>query len=375
MVFMSNELYKSTVGRFLNGRDSETWHDRARDMLHILGGNSLSLFLLEKLSAKATYNTGRLATSIGGVHFDNPLIVGAGWDKKGSAVRGLHALGFAGVEVGTVVKRPQIGNEKPRQFMVGDGVALNRLGFNSPGMNVVAENLAEYQKSGIPIGVSLGKNKETSAADAPEEHAAVARALYEYASYFVINVSSPNTPGLRELQDKSLLTDNVHAVNEAMDERGKRIPLLVKVAPDLTKEALDAVIEVVTENNLTGIIAANTTINADLKEKYGRQGEMGGLSGDDETYRRMTTLQVAHIYTQAKQAGKLIEIIGVGGVKDAATAYEKLAAGANAVQVVTAIRGEGPLVAKSINQGLLKKFKQEGITSVQEVVGTQAHQY
>jgi dihydroorotate dehydrogenase len=242
-------------------------------------------------------------------------------------------------------------------------------------MNVVAENLAEYQKSGIPIGVSLGKNKETSAADAPEEHAAVARALYEYASYFVINVSSPNTPGLRELQDKSLLTDNVHAVNEAMDERGKRIPLLVKVAPDLTKEALDAVIEVVTENNLTGIIAANTTINADLKEKYGRQGEMGGLSGDDETYRRMTTLQVAHIYTQAKQAGKLIEIIGVGGVKDAATAYEKLAAGANAVQVVTAIRGVGPLVAKSINQGLLKKFKQEGITSVQEVVGTQAHQY
>lgn len=363
-------MYKEIISPFLDKLDSETWQTRTREALHLAEISPLTLKILELLLTykHKRFTDERLKIILGGIEFDNPVLVGAGWDKNGRAVKGLYILGFAGIEVGSVLAYPQPGNPKPRQFVIGPGVAINRLGFNSPGMEVVAKNLKRYRGSGIPIGISIGKNKDIPDKMAPKMHAIVAKRLYHEATYFVINVSSPNTPGLRRLQDKEPLAKIVQAVNQAMEEMGKRKPLFVKIAPDLTNEAIDDVIQVVLDNGLTGIIATNTTVNSGIKVKYGQrwQNEAGGLSGDDQDFRRMATEKVAHIYRQTQ--GK-IEIIGIGGVKDTETALEKIMAGAKAIQIVTAIRGEGPTVAGQINRGLVKWMEKEGVRSLTEIVG------
>lgn len=362
-------MYKEIIIPLLAKLDSENWHARAREALHLAEATPLTLKLLELFADHhRRFTDERLRVMLGGVTFDNPVIVGAGWDKAGRAVRALYTLGFAGVEVGSVLAYAQEGNPKPRQFMLGPGVALNRLGFNSPGMDVVARNLEKYKGSGIPIGISLGKNRAIEAKDAPEAHAAVARKLYDVAAYCAINVSSPNTPGLRELQDKGPLTDIAQAVNEAMDERGARKALFVKIDPDMTDRAVDEVIQVVLDNGLTGIIATNSTINADIKAKYGERwrNEAGGISGDDADYRRMATEKVARIYRETKGS---IDIIGVGGIKDAQTALEKIKAGAKAVQVVTSIRGEGTGLPGRINRGIVDYMEKAGVKTIGELVG------
>ncbi len=365
-------MYKEVISPILDKLDSETWHRRAREALHWTEISPLSLKILEQFTyRRKRFTDERLKVCLGGVEFDNPLVVGGGWDKVGRAVKGLWQLGFAGVEVGSILVYPQPGNPKPRQFMLGSGVSLNRLGFNSPGVEVVARNLRTYRNSSIPIGISIGKNKDVEAEDAPEAHAIVAKKLYHDAAYFVINVSSPNTPGLRELQDKGPLTDIVQAVNQVMGEMGGRKPLFVKIAPELTNEAVNDVIKVVMDNGLIGIIAANTTVSPELKAKYGERwrDEAGGLSGDDEDFRRMTTEKVAHIYRETN--GK-VEIIGVGGVKDTATALGKIKAGARIVQAVTGIRGEGTTLPGRITRGLVKLMEQEGIKNINELVGSEA---
>ncbi len=195
---------------------------RAREALHMAETTPFTLKLLEVFADRhRRCSDERLHVVLAGVAFDNPVMVGAGWDKVGRAVKALYTLGFSGVEVGSVLACAQDGNPRPRQFMLGPGVALNRLGFNTPGMEAVARNLEKYRGSGIPIGISLGKNKDVDAEHAPEAHAAVARKLYEDAAYFAINVSSPNTPGLRELQDKKPLTAIVQAVKRRWMSRGK----------------------------------------------------------------------------------------------------------------------------------------------------------
>lgn len=372
---MAKEIFKDVVSPVLDRLDSETWHVRAREALHLAEATLFTLKLLEQFADhRQRFTDGRLSVVVGGVELDNPIMVGAGWDKAGRAVRGLYQLGFSGVEVGSVLQYPQPGNDKPRQFMLGPGVALNRLGFNSPGMEVVAHNLERYRESGIPVGISLGKNKDVEPKDAPEAHAAVARRLYYDAAYFVINVSSPNTPGLRALQDKGPLTDIVQAVNGAMDEMGERKPLFVKIAPDLENEAVNDVVEVVADNGLTGIIATNTTVRSDLKALYNERwrNEAGGLSGDNEEFRRMATEKVAHIY---RETGGKMEIVGIGGVKDTQTALEKIKAGARVVQVVTAIRGEGPVLPGRINRGLVGWMEKEGVGNINELVGVDASKY
>jgi dihydroorotate dehydrogenase len=362
-------MYKELIRPLLGRLDSETWHSRAREALHASEITPFTLKIVEQFAyQRHRVSDGSLQVVVGGVTFDNPVLVGAGWDKAGHAVKALSALGFAGVEVGSVLASPQSGNPKPRQFMLSPGVALNRLGFNSPGMHVVARNLARYAGSGIPVGISIGKNKDVAAKDAPLAHAVVAERLYDAASYFAVNVSSPNTPGLRALQEKGPLTDIVQAVNTVMDQSGGRKPLFVKIAPELSHAAIDDVIQVVVDHGLTGIIATNTTINPDIKAKYGEQwrNEEGGLSGDDADYRNMATAIVAYIYRATQ--GKLT-IIGVGGVKDAATALAKIKAGASLVQVVTGIRGEGTSLPGRINSGILDYMKEQGIRHIGELVG------
>ena len=362
-------MYKEIIDPALMKLDSETWHTRAREALHVAEATTFTLKLLEQFADhRQRFTDARLRVVLGTVEFDNPVLVGAGWDKAGRAVKALYTLGFSGVEVGTVVAYPQEGNPKPRQFMLAPGVTLNRLGFNSPGMETVAHNLARYKGSGVPIGISLGQNKEVAVEDAPQAHATVAEKLYDYAAYFAINVSSPNTPGLRALQDKKPLADIVQAVNETMDRMGGRKPLFVKIAPELSHGAVNDVIDVVLDNRLTGIIATNTTINQDIKAKYGERwrNEAGGLSGDDPEYRKMATEKVAHIYRETQ--GR-IDIIGVGGVKDGQTALEKIKAGAKVVQVVTGIRGEGTALPGRINRGLVDYIEKEGIKNINELVG------
>ncbi len=341
-------MYKEIIDPILMKLDSETWHTRAREALHLAEATPFTLKLLEQFADRhQRFTDKRLHISLSGIEFENPVVVGAGWDKAGRAIKALYTLGFAGVEVGTVVAYPQEGNPKPRQFMLAPGVTLNRLGFNSPGMQAVAYNLEKYKGSGIPVGISLGKNKAVEAKDAPEAHATVAEKLYPYAAYFAINVSSPNTPGLRELQDKNLL---------------------VKIAPELSTEAVNDVIEVVLDNGLTGIIATNTTINPDIKATYGERwrNEEGGVSGDDPAYRKMATEKIAHIYRETK--GK-IAIMGVGGVKDSQSALEKIKAGAQVIQAVTGLRGEGTALPGRINRGIVRYMEKEGVKSIQELVG------
>lgn len=362
-------MYKETIRPILNKFDSETFHDLARESLHLAEFSHITLKLLELFADKhSRFEDKHLKTTLGGLELENPLIVGAGWDKAGRAVLGLWHLGFASVEVGSVLEYEQPGNPKPRLFMVSSGVAINWLAFNSPGMDIVSKNLDKYQHTNIPIGVSLGLNKDVEHADAPKAYGTVAKRMYDYAGYFAINISSPNTPGLRKLQEKERTVDIIKAVNEAMDECGARKPLFVKIAPDLTYEAVDEILDVALDHSVTGIIAANTTVNSDMKAKYGEKWRhsQGGLSGDDEDYRKMTTDMISHIY---RQAGNKLDIIGVGGVKDAESALEKIRAGAKALQLVTAIRGEGTAVAGRINRGIVEYMEREGVSSLKEIVG------
>ena len=363
---MSKDIYRDIVSPILNRLDSETWHVRALEALHLAEATPFTLKLLEKLAhQRERFTDKRLQVVLGGIVFDNPLMVGAGWDKAGRAVKALYTLGFSGVEVGSVLAYPQPGNPKPRQFMIGPGVALNRLGFNSPGVEVVAKNLERYRRDGIPIGISLGKNKDVDTVDAPEAHAFVARRLREFAAYFALNVSSPNTLNLRALQDKILLQDNVQAVKAVAG--GK--PIFVKIAPDLTNEAVDDVIGVVADNGLAGIIATNTTIRPDLKAKYGEEWreQSGGLSGNDPDFRRMATEIIKHIF---RETGGQMEIIGIGGVNNTESALEKIRAGANVVQVVTAIREVGTSLPGRINRGLVEYMDREGISNLDEIRGS-----
>jgi dihydroorotate dehydrogenase len=361
------EIFRTVVEPVLEHIDSERAHVAAQELLHLAESTPVTLQLLEQFAyRRERFEDSRLRVTLGGMEFENPLLVGAGWDKKGRAVRALHRLGFAGVEVGSVLALPQYGNDKPRQWMIGPGVAMNRLGFNSPGMYEVIRNLERYREDGIPVGISVGKNKEVPQLEAPEAHAEVVFAMYPYAAYFAINVSSPNTPNLRELQDKTPLTDIAQAVNQAMDFVGGRKPVFIKIAPDLTNEAIDDVIDVVLTQGLTGIIATNTTIRDDIKAKYGRQGEQGGVSGNDPDFRRMANEKIAHIY---KVAGDSLEIIGVGGIHDTQTALEKISAGAKAIQVVTAIRAVGPSLPGKINRGIIDFIEYHGVQNISELVG------
>lgn len=365
-------MYKAVISPLLDRFDSETMEHRARESLHFSEYFPLLMRLGLGVVSGLKVRDPRLRCSLAGIELENPLLLAAGWDKAGRAVRALHAMGFAGVEVGTVVPKPQPGNPRPRQWVIAPGVAINALGFNSPGMEAVAHNLERYRSDGVPIGINLGKNREVAESDAPRDYSTVARRLYRYADYFTINVSSPNTPGLRNLQDKGLLTEIVQAVLAVEDECGGRKPLFVKIAPELEFDAVNDVIDVALTNKIAGLIASNTTNRAELKARYGERWRdtPGGLSGDDPHYRKLANEQTAHIFRQTKGA---LTIIGVGGIKDGETAVERLRAGASALQLLTAMRGEGPRVANNINRGIVQWMDRHGVKSIRELVGA-AHQ-
>jgi dihydroorotate dehydrogenase len=310
----------------------------------------------------------RLRTNFSGIDLDNPLIVGAGWDKKGRAVRGLFRLGFAAVEVGTVPLLGQPGSLKPRLWTIGKqhDVGRNALGFNSLGSEVVDRYLEEQSPLPCHVGVNVGKNKVIPDEMSPWAHGQVVKTLYKHASYFVFNPSSPNTQNLRNLQRREPLIAHVQEMKEQMEEAGGQKPLYVKLAPDMTEAQFDESIEATVESGANGLIIANTSTSEFIKRLYGLEGQPGGISGNDAIYHVLVLQMILHAY---EQVGDKLEIIGVGGINNAKDVLEFMLAGASAVQIVTAMRPSRGRVAGKINRDLVDWLNERKVGSIKELIG------
>lgn len=295
----------------------------------------------------------RLESEVFGLKFDNPVGLAAGFDKDAKLFDELASFGFGFVEIGTVTPLPQEGNSKPRLFRLKDDSALiNRMGFNNQGIEAVVARLRR-RKTNIIIGGNIGKNKVTPNEEAVDDYKICFEKLFPYVDYFVVNVSSPNTPGLRDLQEKLPLTNLLIRLQELNNAKKSRKPILLKIAPDLTNEQLDDIITIVAHTKIDGVIATNTTIDrSGLKTNNNKLHSIGngGLSG--RPVRARSTEVIKYLSDKSKNA---FPIIGVGGIHSAEDALEKLDAGAALVQVYTGFIYEGPSLIKMINKAILKR--------------------
>jgi dihydroorotate dehydrogenase len=357
--------YKKIVRPLLFTQDAERAHDFT---LKILARASRSKFACDLIGK--FFSAPELPVELFGLKFPNPVGLAAGMDKFAAAVPVWEKLGFGFCELGGVTWHAQDGNPQPRMFRaVADEAIVNRMGFNNPGAEVFAQKLAEWKKSehwpDHPVGINLGKSKITPLEKAAEDYSSSFRVLRDLADFFVINVSSPNTPGLRQLQDKAALDEILAAIQ---GQNKIRKPILVKVAPDLSFEALDEILELVASRQIAGIVAMNTTVSRpQTKDSVAQKiySETGGLSG--RPLRARSTEIIRHIFKQSN--GKL-PIIGVGGTFNADDAWEKITAGASLVQIYTGLVFEGPGIAKKIAGSLVQRMKTEGIKNLQSVIGS-----
>lgn len=325
--------------------------------------------LLAQLRQSFCIQDNCLAQNLWNVNFSNPLGLAAGFDKDGVAANVWSSLGFGFSELGTVTFEAQPGNPRPRLFRLPqDLAALNRMGFNNSGAAAMATRLAQSQASLSPMGINLGKSKVTPLSAAAADYLASFRLLKDWGDYFVVNVSSPNTPGLRSLQDAAGLSLILDALQQ--ENQGQK-PILVKIAPDLEWEAIADIISIAKTYQLAGIVATNTTIRRDnLKTQAiaatGKlvKEEAGGISG--VPVRDRSTEIIRFIW---KQTQGQMPIIGVGGIFTPEDAWEKITAGASLVQVYTGWIYEGPWMVSRILTGLLQKLKERGLVSISEAVG------
>jgi len=332
-------FYQQIVRPLLFLTDAEFIHHLAMDTLAVTGP------LLQKLPATPDP---RLQRTVFGLHFPNPVGLAAGFDKNSVALPAWQGLGFGFAEIGTVTARAQPGNPKPRIFRIPEAQALiNRLGFNNDGCDVVAARLQKLRQSGrwpsIPVGINLGKSKVTPILEATADYLLSFERLQQFGDYFVLNVSSPNTPGLRSLQDRPAL-DELFGHIQRRNTAGK--PLLVKIAPDLEWPAIEEIIGLVEEHRLAGMIATNTTIDHSSVPENRR--EQGGLSG--APLRQRSTEIVRFIAERSKAP-----VIAVGGIMDADAALEKFDAGAALVQLYTGFIYRGPALIGEICRALLQR--------------------
>lgn len=304
-----------------------------------------------------------LSTRCAGLSFEHPIALAAGLDKDAEAVAGLFGLGFAAVEVGTLTPRPQPGNPAPRMFRIPEqGALINRLGFNNRGAKAAAERLRALPWRPAPLGVNLGKNKDTPLERALDDYLDCVDALGALGDYVVVNASSPNTPGLRQLQEPEALERLLRAVRGRLDQVAPKTPLFLKIAPDLAAEAVDAITDVAIACGIQGLIATNTTLTRPFEHALAK--ESGGLSG--RPLRDMSTQVLRRAYSRGK--GKLA-FIGVGGVLDAEDVYAKLRAGASLVQLYTGFIYGGPSTVRTLLRGLAERLERDGFTSVEEAIG------
>jgi len=293
-----------------------------------------------------------LAKTVFGLDFPHPVGLAAGFDKDARWIDALSDLGFAFVEIGTVTPKPQAGNPQPRLFRLKkDRALINRMGFNNQGVEAAVERLKK-RNSKVIVGGNIGKNKVTPNEEAVNDYVICFDALFDYVDYFVVNVSSPNTPGLRELQEKGPLLKILNALQVRNRAQKNPKPILLKIAPDLNEDQLNDIVDIVKESGIDGLIAANTTIDRSglqTSEKEVSNIGNGGLSG--APVKNRSTEVIRHL---SKRSGGSIPIIGVGGIANARDAQEKLDAGASLVQVYTGFVYEGPSIVSDIVAGLKK---------------------
>ena len=294
-----------------------------------------------------------LERTVAGMKFSNPVGLAAGFDKNGLFMQAMSVLGFSHIEVGTITPRPQPGNPKPRLFrLIKSRALVNRMGFNNDGVEVLAERLRKKRPEGLIIGANIGKNKDTPNEEAVDDYLKCFVTLYDLVDYFTVNVSSPNTPGLRSLQEKEPLT---RLLSTLQAQNKNALPVFLKIAPDLTPQQLDEIVDIIIETKLTGVIATNTTITRDgLKESKKIVDDIGagGLSG--APILDMSTSVVR--YLSERSAGRFV-IIGVGGIEDYSGAKKHLDAGADLVQVYSGFIYTGPTLVKRILAGMLTPTK------------------
>ena len=342
--------------------DAETAHRYATNVMKAAQGNPVVLGMIEK---QYSFQHSSLNSTVAGIQFRNPVGLAAGFDKYGELPPIMHALGFGFTELGTFTEHQQVGNPQPRMFRLREDKALiNRMGFNNAGADLAEKALQALGEQSIPIGINIGKSKATPLDEALNDYRYSFEKLNPFADYFVINVSSPNTPGLRELQGKEQLVELCYGV---MDTNTNSKPVFVKIAPDLEYTQVDDVIGVVQEVGLTGIVATNTT-----NSRYGLvpgpyTKEKGGLSG--RPLKQRSRDMVKHIWKQTE--GKM-PIIGVGGIENANDAYLMIKAGASLVQSYTGFIYGGPSFVHDVNKGLVGLLEKDGYKSISEAVGVNA---
>ena len=313
----------------------------------------------------------RLRQQALGLTFDHPVGLAAGLDKQGTAVAAWAALGFAFVEVGTVTPRPQPGNPRPRLFRLrADRAIINRFGFNSVGADGVAANLGAGTPAAIRLGVNIGKNKETPNERAADDYVRVVDALHPFADYFAVNVSSPNTAGLRDLQESRALRALIAQVVQRVREVSSRhIAVLVKVSPDMADADLLQSVDAALEGGAAGIIATNTTVaRTGLRTGPPHSAEAGGLSGAPL---RAVANDACRVL--AGHVGRHAPVIGVGGIFTAEDAYQRIRAGATLVQLYTGLIYEGPGVVRRIVRGLAERLARDGFSTITEAIGVDVH--
>ena len=309
-----------------------------------------------------------LAQRLWGLEFPNPIGLAAGFDKDARVPEALLGFGFGFVEIGTVTPRPQLGNPKPRLFRLEkDQAIVNRMGFNSGGLDAAVKRLRRRRHTGI-VGVNLGKNRDSC--DAAADYSEGIRRASEVADYLVVNVSSPNTPGLRDLQRRASLQRLLVPLLRARDESRRAVPLLVKIAPDLTPEEREDIASVALAAGLDGLIVSNTTVDRPVGLVSPYAIESGGLSGRPLFAPSTALLAEMYRLTQGR-----LPLIGVGGVGGAAEAYQKIRAGACLVQLYTALVFAGPSLVTDIKEGLAELLRADGCTCVAEVVGARAARF
>ena len=340
-------MYKFFIRPLFFRIDAERVHHLVFGALRVTGKIPGVKSLMKMLF---TYNDHKLERHLLGLVFQNPVGLAAGLDKDAKVTDELSAFGFGFIEIGTLTPKPQPGNDKPRLFRLPkDQALINRMGFNNGGV-VEAAELLKKRKSKVIIGGNIGKNKITPNENALDDYAYCVEVLHPYVDYFVVNVSSPNTPGLRELQEKEPLRKLLSDVKILTASKDKAKPVLLKIAPDLTSTQLDDIIEILKETKTDGVIATNTTISRDglatSEEELSKIGN-GGLSGKPVGDRSNEVIRYLR-----KGLGKDYPIIGVGGIMTEADAVEKIKAGANLIQIYTGFVYEGPGFVKRINKTL-----------------------
>lgn len=324
--------------------------------------HGLALSALKALPAGKPPRPGPLAVEVAGLTFPNPLGMAAGFDKDGEAADALLGLGFGFAEVGSITPLPQAGNPKPRLFRLAeDSAVINRMGFNNGGAEAAARRLAARKKRPGIVGINVGANKDSP--DRIADYAAMTRIMAPLASYLAVNISSPNTPGLRALQDEAALTDLLDAVLDARGVDGP--PVFLKVAPDLDLVDIDAVARIALDRKLGALIVSNTTISRPpLTSRHA--GEAGGLSGEP-----LRDLALTRLRDFRRATGGELPLVGVGGIASAEDAWARIRAGASLVQLYTAMVYEGPGIARRIVRGLGRLMKRDGFATLAEAIGSE----